>query len=308
MRKNKDIEVLKGNLFDVGLFEQWLRDKKDLADSSIYVYTRAVERFLATDPVLDKVDDYNAFLIKSTIKKRCTHYYSIIKSFIQFKVPDANTRNRIMENLVKPKERRDIVRDRKYLKEDKIYNVVNNLKNDKHKVIAVIQALTGVRSGDILRMREGSILEEELNGYPALRLNILGKGRKRNIVYLFDEVAIAMVQEYIDEVPTLNGYYFMKLGYMKNREGNSDNIVSLMKMNYQWYWHDLKQALQKSGIDKDDFSTHDFRRCFARRVWEKTKDVHILQKALNHSDPKVTMRYLEQSGLQVADIHFKMQN
>jgi len=298
---------LRANLLDVGLFENWLRDKKDLAESSIYVYTRGVERFLATNPKLDVVDDYNHFLIKATIKKRCTHYYSIIKAFIEYKIPDANTRSRIMLNLVRPKERRDIVRERKHLTEDEIYGVINYLKSDKHKVIAVVQALTGVRAGDILRMREGSILDEELNNMPVLRLNILGKGNKRNVVYLFDEIAIAMVKEHVEEVPSLNGYHFLSLGHVKNREGNIDDITLLTKMNYQWYWHDLKQALQKAGVDKDDFSTHDFRRCFARRVWEKFKDVHKLQKALNHSDPKVTMRYLEQSGLQVADIHYEMQ-
>lgn len=298
---------MKASLLDVGLFEEWLRDKKDLAESSIYVYTRGVERFLATDPDLENLDDYNTFLVKATVKKRCTHYYSIIKAFIEYKIPDANTRSRLIDNLVKPKERKDIVRERKHLSEEVIYEVVNNLKSDKHKVIAVIQALTGVRAGDILRMREGSILDEELNGNKVLRLNILGKGNKRNVVYLFDEVGIALVKEYIEEVPSLNGYYFLKTGHMKNREGSVDDITLMTKMNYQWYWHDLKQALQEVGIDKDDFSTHDFRRCFARRVWEKFKDVHKLQKALNHSDPKVTMRYLEQSGLQVADIHYEMQ-
>jgi len=78
-------------------------------------------------------------------------------------------------------------------------------------------------------------------------------------------------------------------------------------MNYQWYWIDLKQALNSAGINRDDFATHDFRRCFARRNWDKFKDVLILQKALRHKDPKTTLRYLEQSGLDTIDIHYEMQ-
>jgi integrase len=60
-----------------------------------------------------------------------------------------------------------------------------------------------------------------------------------------------------------------------------------------------------AGVDMRMFATHDFRRCFARRVWEKWKDVNILQSVLNHADPKTTLRYLQQSGLRNVD-YFKI--
>jgi len=87
-----------------------------------------------------------------------------------------------------------------------------------------------------------------------------------------------------------------------------ENEYALKKSNYLRYWKDLKYALNVNGIDKEDFATHDFRRCFARKVWEKEKDVYVLQSLLNHTDPKVTLRYLDQSGLKNIDYHKKMQS
>jgi site-specific recombinase XerD len=83
--------------------------------------------------------------------------------------------------------------------------------------------------------------------------------------------------------------------------------VKMFRYNYDEYWKDLKMALQSCGYAPKDFATHDMRRCFARRVWERYKDIHVLQSMLNHSDPKVTLKYLEQSGLKNVDYHYDMQ-
>ena len=66
--------------------------------------------------------------------------------------------------------------------------------------------------------------------------------------------------------------------------------------------------MYKLGIDVTAFATHDFRRCYARRVWTRYKDVHVLQELLNHVNPATTMRYLKQSGMQNIDYHKEMQN
>ena len=300
--------VLKGNLLDLSYFKIWLLENRMLAESSVYEYCSIVERFLVTDPVLDEVDDYNTFLIKGSVKKRCTHYYSALKVFIEYKIENIGLRSRLISNLVKPRINHNILRERKHLDEVVLFEIVNHLSTEKHKVMALIQALSGVRAGDILRMKRGTIVEEELRGTQVLRLNILGKGKKRNVVYIFDDLTRNLVLDYIDTNYNHGDYYFIELGDRKGREGNINSEYRMYRMNYMWYWGDLKTALNTCKIDKEDFSTHDFRRCFARRVWEKWHDIYKLQKALNHADPKVTMRYLEQSGLQAADIHYEMQN
>lgn len=298
---------MKTHITDIAFFEIWLGEKRQLAESSVYVYVKSVEKFLVKNPDLERIEDYNDFLIEMSIKKRCSHFYSAIKAFIDFKFGDSSTKTKLIENLIKPRERHDIVRERKHLNEEQILEVINYLDKQKHRVIAIIQSLAGPRAGDILRLKKGGIVPEEYGGKPVLRLNLVGKGRKRNVVYIHDEVAQAIVLNYITENSGYGDYYFIELSPKRNRHGNVDNEFALTKMNYQWFWADLKQALYTAGIKREDFATHDFRRCFARRVWEKYKDVHVLQGLLNHKDPKVTLRYLEQSGLKNIDYLAEMQ-
>ena len=299
--------VLKPHITDLPLYKYHLVQKGKLADSTIYNYTRSVERFLALDPDLENLDDYNNFLVKVMVKKRCNHYYSALKSFILFKIGDANTKNRIIDGMITPNERHDIVRERKYISEEKILEVLNNLDNLKHKVIALIQTITGVRAGDVMRLKRGGIVSEEYKDKPVVRLNLLGKGKKRNVIFIHDKLAQDVIMNYITTNVGHEDYYFLQLGKVKNRRGDGNGEDGLMRMNYMWYWHDLKQALHTAGVNRQDFATHDFRRCFARRVWEKYSDIHVLQSLLNHSDPKVTLRYLKQSGLQNVDYHYEMQ-
>lgn len=298
---------MKAHVTDIALYNLWLEEKRMLSDSSKHVYCEAVERFLKENPDIDSIEDYNAFIIKHSIKKRCYNYYSALKAFIEYKIGDAAIRNRLMENLIRPPLRTDIVMERRYLTEDEIIDVINRLESPKHRIMSLIQSLTGVRAGDILRLRRDNIMPEVYKGRPTLRLNILGKGKKRNVIYIHDEIAQEVIMGYVANNYNHDEYYFIELGKMTNRKGTLDNEFRLMRMNYWWYWADLKQALQSIGADVKDFATHDFRRCFARRVWEKYKDIHILQGLLSHSNVATTIRYLDQSGLKNIDYHFEMQ-
>ena len=209
---------MKANNMDLPLYEQWLKSKGRLASSSIYVYTKSVERFLVSNPDVDSLEDYNQFLIKVSVKKRCNHYYSAIKSFIEFKISDSNLRNRLVEGLIQPKEWGDYARERKYLEEDKILEVVNNLEREKHKVVALIQMITGVRAGDVLRLKEGSISNEEYKDQISIRMIVIGKGRKRNVVYIHNKIIQDIIWEYLGKRTKrhIEGYYFLEMGDRKS--------------------------------------------------------------------------------------------
>jgi integrase len=100
-------------------------------------------------------------------------------------------------------------------------------------------------------------------------------------------------------------YYFInERKFMRQKV----NFNTRYRENYNNYLYDLKQAMDKCGLENDSFATHDYRRCYARRVWEKYKDLFVLQELLNHTDPKTTMRYLKGSGLRNIDYHKEMQS
>ena len=292
---------MKYNMMDIPLFGEWLRDKKHLADSSIYAYSIAVGAFLKKTPDLLNLNDYNDFLVKCSIKKRTTYAYAALKNYIEFKSGDASVKNRLFEGLVKPKIPDDLKRERKHLSEEQNFEVTNLLQ-PKHRIISIIQHLTGVRAGDIMRIKRGSITTDIYKEKVVLKLIITGKRTKRNVVYIHDEIAQELIMDYITTHYHHDDFYFLEKSRMKT-DIAIKNDYNLYMRNYWRFWVDLKQALQSCGISKEDFATHDFRRCFARRAWEKYKDIHVLQSLLNHRDPKVTLRYLEQSGLQNIDYH-----
>lgn len=298
---------MKSHITDIPLFKQWLQEKKFLAESSIYTYTKSLEHFLKSNPDIDKLEPYNDFLIKMTIKKRTTHHFSVLKSYIQFKIDDAALKNRLIEGLVRPKFRSDLAQERAYLSEEELIKVINNIQESKHQMIAVIQTFTGLRAGDIFRLKRQDVIPEVYKDKAVMKLVVLGKGKKRNVVYLHNEVIQDMLMDHLTKFKGFDDYAFLELGKYGGRKGNTESENSIIRMNYLWYWQDVKEALQLCHFDKDTFSTHDFRRCFARRVWTKWKDIHILQNILRHADPKTTMRYLDQSGLQNIDYHKEMQ-
>jgi len=298
---------MKSHITDIPLFREWLKDRKFLADSSIYTYTKSLEHFLKSNPDIDKLEPYNDFLIQITIKKRTTHHFSVLKSYIEFKIDEASLKHKLIDGLVRPKIRNDLKQERAYLSEEELIKVINNIEDEKHQMIAVIQTFTGLRAGDIFRLKRQDIIPEVYKDEAVLKLVVLGKGQKRNVVYLHNKVIQEMLMGHLVKFKGFKDYAFLKLGEHGTRLGNIESETSIARMNYLWYWQDIKQALQLCHFDKDTFSTHDFRRCFARRVWEKWKDIHILQRILRHSDPKVTMRYLDQSGLQNIDYHKEMQ-
>lgn len=297
--------LFKNNII-VSEFENYLKEKKNLSDSSIDVYMDFFEKFFVENSdSLKDIDAYNDFIIKHAIKKRSNYVYSILKNFIRFYIDDAGKRGQMIEDLIKPQQNKNIKRERKTLSEEQIIKVINNMKKMKHRIIALIQDLTGVRAGDVLRLERGNIIPEVYEGENVLKLIIEGKGNKRNVVYIHDDVVQKLIVNFIIKNIFMIDYYFMEeRSYKKNQKRWEQRNY---KANYRAYYRDLKQALHKLGFQKNDFATHDYRRCYASRVWKKYKDFKVLQDLLNHSDPSTTMRYLEQTGMDNIEYHKEMQ-
>jgi len=298
---------MKAHITDIVWYSEYLKEKKNISESTVHLYCEVMTRFIKTNPDIDSLEAYNNFIIKYSIKKRLYSYYSALKNYIDFKITDSNLKNKLLENIIKPKMYSGYVQERKYLNEEQILEIINSLQEQKHRIIAIIQTITGVRAGDILRLKRDNIMPEEYEGKPVLRLNIVGKGKKHNTIFIHDEIAQDVIMDYVTTHYGFGDFYFIEMGKYGKRTGNVDSEYRMYRLNYMWYWHDLKQSLQSNGLNLRDFATHDMRRCFARRVWERYKDIHVLQKLLNHTSPMVTLRYLEQSGLQNIDYSYEMQ-
>lgn len=301
--------MLKSDIMDSGMFRNYLEEKVQLMPSSIYIYTTYVNAFLNTDPDLEDIDSYNKYLVEKVVRHRSDRTQTALKHFINFKIKDKGLRDQLLDGLIVPKIRHDRLRERKYLNEMLLNEVINHIKLEKHRVIATIQCLTGVRAGDILRIRDDGIVPEIYNDKLVLKLSIVGKGRKRNVVYIHDKGIIKYILNFVTNYyKARDGYVFMDEPPRGHQAATIVTDFVYEKVNYKYYLDDLRNSLEEVGINKDDFATHDYRRCFARRFWMLHKDVQALQKLLNHTDARATFKYLEQSGLQNIDYHKEMQS
>ncbi|HMR18362.1 MAG TPA: site-specific integrase [Sphingobacterium sp.] len=88
--------------------------------------------------------------------------------------------------------------------------------------------------------------------------------------------------------------------------GNEINIFSMRKEpKNQYYfstaWTRMFKLMEKKGIIEKNQTIYSFRHTAAVNVYKKTKDLHILQQLLGHSDMIVTLKYLRGLGVHNMD-------
>jgi integrase/recombinase XerD len=86
--------------------------------------------------------------------------------------------------------------------------------------------------------------------------------------------------------------------FPRSRDSDQHNPASwTLRPKNVWLW--LRSACQECGIAR--ISAHVIRHTFATDLLESTHDIRLVAQALNHSDPKITMRYTERSEERMRD-------
>jgi integrase len=281
---------------DVLAYEKYLRDDKMLQESTIYNYCSAMKKFFTLGGDINDIEHVNGFILEHAIKKRSIYYWDAMKSFINYKLQ--GTKKAYMLRNMLPKKVPDPKRYRRYLSDEEREAVIKTLKDNKHRLIARIQNETGVRAGEVIRLKRGTIAYEPYQDKVVMRINFTGKGGKRFVKWIFDEQLQADIDVFIKGRLFDTEHYFLERDKCR-----PDSVVGqVLRTNYNWYWHDMKEALTKLGYDFKDWASHDFRRAYARKVWDKFHDPALLKDAMNHGDFNTTLTYLRTSGLQVQEI------
>jgi integrase len=307
---------------DMVEFVDYLREKKQYKPSSASIISRSANTLLYKRVNLVDLNALNQIIIESCIKKRTNLVYHAIKNIIEFKFEDLlredpttykglrAVKEDILKGLIKAKQFVDRKKQSKTLTDNQIIELSNYLVQDKHKLILILQSLTGARVGDIMHLKLEDIQPDDVDGEEVLKLNTLSKGGKRIIHFLFDDYAQTLLLNYAlkEREDTYDGYIFLDSHFCLNRSNVSVREFVVYETNYIIYWKELKKALMHMGIEKKDFSTHDVRRSFAKKAWSKYKDVNILKLLMHHQDVKTSMRYLQTTGLDTQEYQREMQN
>ena len=177
-----------------------------------------------------------------------------------------------------------------YLKESETDSILSNCKSVKDKLVIALLLYTGIRVGEIAKIKISDINDNHLL--------IHGKGRKERKVILIPHIT-NLIEEYLSKRFDDNEYLFVS---RKNFGSASRELHSITPQAIR----DIVKKIAKiSNIDEsriDDVSPHTFRRTFAVNLTQKNKaSTFQLQKVMGHSNVQTTQIYLEGAGAEISD-------
>lgn len=305
---------------DIDKMLEEVQRKKTLSDDTIVTYKHLMQSFINKGYDPRKPEDYNKYIIDEIIKKnqQPVNKKSALKYMAKYFLPEKESIKVIEDFTVV----RNYQQTRKsiYLDKAKLNMLIDKLKNPKHKIMALVCMATGIRVGDAFNIKLDDIHIETFKDDNSIRIDLVGKRSKVNNIYIYDPDIKNELLYYLTNTTFQTPYAFIE-AYIKSGTKSKSfaiepltgivkilNWNTLKKVNYNNACDDMTRAVSSMGIPEHQFNWHDLRRCYARRVYEsKGNDINYLQKALNHSDPSTSLRYLKNSGLSRIELDKEMQ-
>jgi len=307
--------VVYGTKEDLKEFEKFMVDNggqsgRSLSETTIDYYRRLLRSILLKgDFCISSPDQWNLFLKDKLFNTRSNTYFHATRLFLLYKFKREGLRwfdKRLIKPLKRDPKKSLVIPDK-----DTKKAIINSISNPKYRMIAWIQALTGVRAVSALTLRHDDIgFDTNKNGDEMITFIFKSKGKGR----FKDKKEIKKWirnKEFINEFNVFlsKHYYddeFVFLERNLSMVRNRDDFAKVYNANYHRYYLAIKEACERFGTNYKAFASHDFRRDIGRKVWEMTRDLMAVKDVLDHSDIGTTVRYLRQSGLQTKEILDKL--
>ncbi|MBP9494906.1 MAG: tyrosine-type recombinase/integrase [Erysipelatoclostridium sp.] len=233
-------------------------------------------------PYLDKGFDDEIFAdfmcIYSCGKKLSTrsYYIGIVSTFI-------------MEfNINEHKDARTIDMHR-FMREYSVYHSMNErltddeirkllielkrIKSEKLKMIVLILLKTGIRVSEMLHIRKKDIFKQG----DLYLFNIKGKGNMYRMVSIKEIEFRTFYRTHIKSLE-LDDYVFLS---------RTKNQITRF-----YVYKEIKKILRRIGIIKEQNGPHLLRHTFASKMYEKFRDILLLQEYIGHTNVESTKRYI----------------
>jgi len=304
----------------VGMYQQYLfpvdeNETPPLAYKTRKLYLDVVKRYLLEEPDLSNINSYVKYLINTGLKRRCYANKYAIFNFINWHFNKAEA-TRMINEIKQYTKSITVQTNKKYsnvkpLNDEEKSDVMNALEVERHRIIFLIEYITGFRTHDVLSIEDGGILKLKDEGVDCLKITTTDKGGKKQKVGWVYGPPVDIIWEWVkfkDDYET--GFLFVRNrqpGEKYCRRPEYNTIEMLIEWNYRMFWTDVKQALTNCNIDRDRFAPHRLRHDFAIRVWKKYKDMNVLVNQMGHSNVNTSFRYLASEGLDKKDIAKEMQ-
>ena len=157
-----------------------------------------------------------------------------------------------------------------------MYDVLKE-QNDRNAMVFKFGINTILRVSDIITIKVSDVMDESgsIRDYVQLQEQKTSKYRKIRINAELERSLI----EYIDDWKLqLDDWLFPSF---RSPEKHIDRVTT---------WKFLKKASEEAQIE--NFGTHSMRKTLAYHIYSQTKNISLVMKMLNHTNPAVTMRYI----------------
>jgi integrase/recombinase XerC len=171
-----------------------------------------------------------------------------------------------------------------YLRLDDAKHFIETISNSKSSTavrdLAIVKTFMhcGLRVSELVNLNIGDI------DYKDRSIKFYGKGSKERYVPLHPDV-IQSIEDYLGYRKTItpNNKDAKKALFLSNR-GNRIHVRTVQKM--------VKKYAKKTGVrNASEITPHKLRHTFASLLYQKTKDLRVLQDLLGHSNISTTQIY-----------------
>ena len=163
-----------------------------------------------------------------------------------------------------------------------IKTLIDGVKNIKHRTIIMMLYSTGMRLGEIARVKITDIDSKNM------RIKVVqGKGAKDRYTILSQQVLGELRAYYLIYKPKV---------YLFNGSGPG------RPMSMRNIQHLVQKALAQVGLDSKNYTVHTIRHSFATHLVDNGTDLHTVKELLGHSNLQTTLRYLHLTSTRIQGI------
>ena len=213
-------------------------------------------------------EDINYYLLYLLEQKGNTHsFVSQAVSSIKFLFGKVLMKDDLALNIVRPKKEKKLP---EVLSQKEVRVILDNITNLKHKAILFLTYSSGLRVGEVVRLKLKDIDSDRM-----LIHVVQGKGRKDRYTVL-SEVTLGVLREYVQK--------FKPAEWLFQGEEAGRHITERTVQRV------FESAREKAGIQKK-VSVHSLRHSFATHLLEGGIDLRYIQELLGHESSKTTEIY-----------------
>lgn len=187
-----------------------------------------------------------------------------------------------------------------FIPDDVVAQINDALKNEENPYLKygiIILQSTGMRIGDLLKLRIDCIKPYLISGYTIEWTQ--HKGRKDKVPMPVRSECVAAIEKLIeitaelrDEVDEKDKDTLMIYRVPNGKCYGKVMAINSVRFNNKW----MKKFIKKNNIkdtngDYYNLTSHQFRRTLGTDMLSKGTNINVIQQVLGHSDPSVTKRF-----------------